>query len=62
MGDSQSLEAVAETGLRKHPVDDGTVRDDLERQELPEKSGLPSNSGVSNLVNLVLTEDPIRCA
>ena len=54
MGDSQTLEAEAETGLRKHIVDDALLQDP-ERQALPSKSESVSSPESSNLASTILS-------
>ena len=49
MGDSQTLEAADESGLREQPFDNAPDRD-LERRALPERSGSTVTPEASNLV------------
>lgn len=51
MGDSQIVEAEAGLGPNQDPVD-GTLRDDLERPVLPEKSESSSTPPISNLASV----------
>ena len=59
MGDSQTLEAEAETGPGKHIVDRALLQDP-ERQTLPSQSEPISTPVSSNLASTILSGNDLR--